>query len=70
MKESIFIKNIKQVDTVGELKKLLDKYPNDTELVADTKNAVTELYIGITNPVGSRDVEEQEILIFGGNRTD
>ena len=69
MKESIFIKNIKQVDTVGELK-LLDKYPNETELVADTKNAVTELYIGNKNPVGSRYVEEQEILIFGGNRTD
>ncbi|UWX55757.1 hypothetical protein NYZ99_04865 [Maribacter litopenaei] len=70
MKESIFIKNIKQLNTVGELKKLLENYTNETEIVADTENATTELYVGITNPVGDRDVEEQEILIFGGNRTE
>ena len=29
MKESILIKNIKQVNPIGELKKLLDKYPNE-----------------------------------------
>jgi hypothetical protein len=70
MKETIFIKNIKQLNTVGELKKLLENYPDETELVADTENATTELYVGITNPVGDRDFEEQEILIFGGNRTE
>ena len=70
MKESIFIKNVKQLNTVGELKKLLENYPDKTELAADSENATTELYIGITNPIGDRDVEEQEILIFGGNKTE
>lgn len=70
MKESIFIKNVKQLNTVGELKKFIKNYPDETKLVADTENAITELYIGITNPVGDRDVEEQEILMFGGNKTE
>ncbi len=70
MKESIFIKNVKKLNTVGELKKLLEKYSDETELVAETENATTELYIGITNPIGDRDTEEIEILIFGGNRTE
>ena len=70
MKESIFTKNVKQLNYVGELKELLEKYPDDTELVADTESGVTELYIGITNPIGDRDVEEIELLIFGGNKAE
>ena len=70
MKESIFTKNVKQLNYVGELKELLEKYSDDTELVADTESGVTELYIGITKPIGDRDVEEIELLIFGGNKAE
>ncbi len=67
MKESRFIENVKQVKNVKELKEILEKYPEDTELCAETEEAITDLYIGITHPVGDRDTEEQIMLIFGGN---
>lgn len=67
MKESIFIENVKQIKTVGDLKKILEKYPNNTGLVAETSKAITELYIGTTHPIGDRDTEEETLLIFGGN---
>lgn len=67
MKKSIFIKNVKQIKTVGELKKILEKYPEDTRLVAKTSNAIIDLYIGTTHPVGDRETEEETLLIFGGS---
>ncbi|MBZ9730392.1 hypothetical protein LB467_11915 [Salegentibacter sp. JZCK2] len=66
MKESIFIENVKQINNVGELKKMLEKYSDNTELVAQTSNRTTELYIGTTHPIGDRDTEEETLLIFGG----
>ena len=67
MKESRFIKNVKEVRTVKELKEILEKYPDDTNLAAETEQAITDLYIGTTHPVGDRDIEEEILLIFGGN---
>jgi hypothetical protein len=67
MKNSIFTENVKQVKTVGELKLILDKYSDETELVAETSNAITDLFVGITYPVGDRETEEETLLIFGGN---
>lgn len=66
MKENVFIENVKQIKNVGELKKILEKYSEDTELVANTNNITTELYIGTTHPIGDRDTEEETLLIFGG----
>lgn len=66
MKESIFIENVKQINNVGELKKILEKYSNNTELVANTNNRTTKLYIGTTHTVGDRDTEDETLLIFGG----
>ena len=40
------------------MKKILDACPNETEL-----------YVGIKNCVGDRDVAEKKI-IFGGNKTE
>ncbi len=70
MKESRFIENVKQVSTVKDLKAVLEKYPDETELVAEAKQAITELYVGTTHPVGDRDTEEEIILIFGGNNNE
>lgn len=67
MKKSMFIENVNPIENVGELKKILDKYPEGTGLVARTSNAITELYVGITHPIGDRDTEEEILLIFGGN---
>ena len=66
MKENIHVSNVTQVMTVGELKKILEKYPNDTELIAETSNAMTELYIGTTHGIGGRDAEDETILVLGG----
>ncbi|SHG68456.1 hypothetical protein SAMN05444483_12211 [Salegentibacter echinorum] len=66
MKESISIENVQQVKNVGELKKILEKYSDNTELVANTHNGVTELYLGTTHPIGDRDTEDETLLIFGG----
>lgn len=63
----MFIKNGKEVANVGDLKSILEKYPDDTGLAARTGNAITDLYISITHPIGDRDTEEQILLIFGGN---
>ena len=45
MKNSISIKNVRQLSNVGELKKILDAYSDETELIAEIENAVTELYV-------------------------
>ena len=65
MKKNIFIEDVKQINNVGELKKILEKYSDNTELVATTNNRTTELYIGTTHPIGDRDTEEETLLIFG-----
>ena len=67
MKESLHIENVKQIGNVGELRKLLEKYSDATELAAHTTNAITDLVIGTTHPVGDRDTEEEILLVFGGN---
>ena len=68
MKNSRLIKNVKEVQTVGELKLILEEYSNDTKLSAETSNAITDLFVGITHPIGDRDTEEETLLIFGGNQ--
>lgn len=48
------------------MEKILDACPNETQLVAETENALTELYVGIKNCVGDRDAAEKN----GGNKTE
>ena len=67
MKNSLHIENVKHIENVGELRKILEKYSDDTELAARTSNAITDLFIGTTHPVGDRDREEETLLAFGGN---
>ena len=43
----------------------MKNYPENTELVATTNSAITNLYVGEINPTGGRDTEEQIALIFG-----
>lgn len=59
---------MRQLSSVGELKKNLDPKLDKTELVAETESAMTKLCVGIANRVRNRYFLNKEILIFGENR--
>ena len=62
----------KTIETVGELIKVLEKYPKDTEVChltgdRNTAKEIKNLFIYETHPIGSRDMEDELRIAFSGD---